>query len=113
MIVRQGSSLATRQAKFQQALAFYQKGEVSQAQTLLNKILKMQPNHYDALSLSSLIAYQTKDYQLAISLLDRSIRIQPSPAAYSNRGIAFHELGQLDMAVASFDKAIFLQPHFP
>lgn len=109
---RSGLAANRTQAKFQRALALYQTGQVAQARTLFEEILRVQPKHCDALNILSLMAYQANDYRQAVNFLDRAITIQPSAAAYSNRGIALNELGQLEAAVASYDKAIALQPDY-
>jgi len=104
---------AHTQAKFQQAWALHQKGQLAHAQSLYEEILKMQPEHYDALHLLGVIAGQTKNYQRAITLIDTAIRIQPNNAAfYANRGNVLQELKQLEAAVASYDKAIALKPNY-
>ncbi len=98
------------QAKVQQASALYQIGQLAPAQSLLEAVLKKHPKHYDALQLLSAIAFQTKQYQTALCLLERALKNCPSADAYSNRGIVLHELRQLEAAVASYDQAIALQP---
>ncbi len=102
--------VAKSQAKFQQAYTLYQIGELAQAQTLLEAILKKDSKHHDAVQLLSFIAFRTKQYQTALRLLDKSLRICPDADAYSNRGIVLYELRQLEAAVASYDQAIALRP---
>ncbi len=96
---------------FAQGLASHQQGQLAQAQAMYEKILKIQPRHFDALHLSGVIAYQAKKYSLAVNLIRQAIEINPNIAeAYSNRGLALQELKQFDVAVASYDKAIALKP---
>lgn len=102
--------VAKSQAKFQQAYTLYQIGQLAPAQTLLEAVLKKDPKHHDALQLLSFIAFQTKEFQIALRLLDRSLRICPDADVYSNRGIVLYELRQLEAAVASYDQAIALRP---
>jgi len=106
--------LATKaEAKFQQALAFHQKGQLSQAQSLYEEILKTQPKHFDSLHLLGVIAHQTKNHQRAVDLIGKAIELFPKNATlYSNRGLALQELKQLDAAVASYDKAIALKADY-
>ena len=48
----------------------------------------------------------------AIPYFDRAIRLNPRYAeAYTNRGIAWREMGDLSGAIADFDKAIELNPN--
>jgi predicted negative regulator of RcsB-dependent stress response len=109
---KQAGNAAAAQAhtKFQQAYTLYQIGQLAQAQTILEALLKKHPNHYDALQLLSLIAFNRKEYQTALRFLDKSLTICPDAAIYSNRGIVLYELRQLDAAVASYDRAIALEP---
>ncbi|NWF72919.1 MAG: tetratricopeptide repeat protein, partial [Nitrospirae bacterium] len=108
------SSAATQtHAKVQQAYALYRKGQLAQAQTLFEEVLRTHPQHYYTLHLLGVIAFQTKHYQRALQLIDDAIRIQPNDATfYLNRGNALMALRQLDAALASFDTAIVLKPDF-
>ncbi len=97
--------------EFQAALNLHQMGDLTEARALYEKILRKQPNHFDALHLLGVIFYQTRQLQRAVELIDKTIKINPNIAAfYSNRGNALHGLKQFDAAVASYDKAIQLKP---
>ena len=107
-------ALATAaQANFGEAVALHQRGLLSDAQILYTEILKTQPTNADALHFLGLIALQTQNPQKAVELIDKAIAIAPdSAAAYANRGLALHDLKQLDAAVASYDKAIAINPEY-
>jgi hypothetical protein len=97
--------------EFQAALTLHQMGDLAEARALYEKILRKQPNHFDALHLLGVIFCQTRQLQRAVELIDKAIRINPNIAAfYSNRGNALQDLKQFDAAVASYDKAIQLKP---
>ena len=49
----------------------------------------------------------------AIAEFDRAIAIAPSSAAFANRGSAFQQLGQLDEAHDSYQRAVELAPSNP
>ena len=101
------------QEKLQQAIAFHQNGQLPQAQALYEEILTTQPKHFDSLHLLGVIAYQTKQYQRAADLIGKAIELYSKNAAfYCNRGNALKELNQLDAAIASYDRAIALNPNF-
>jgi protein O-GlcNAc transferase len=107
-----GSAIHT-QAMFQQAWAYYQKGELASAEALCRNLLSTQPRHFDCLQLFGFLAFQTNRHQMAIELLCRAIDINPQVAPlYLNIGLVFQALQRFDEALASFDKAIALQPHF-
>jgi len=104
----------------QQALALHQGGQLAQAQALYDQVLQLQPENFDALHLSGLIALQSKNPARAVELINRALGIssddQAMPlnpgftAVYANRGIALAALKQHESAIASFDHAIRLDP---
>jgi predicted O-linked N-acetylglucosamine transferase (SPINDLY family) len=100
-------------ANFGEAVALHQRGQLSAAQILYTDILKTQPTNADALHFLGLIALQTQSPLKAVELIDKAIAIAPdSAAAHANRGLALHDLKQLDSAVASYDKAIAIKPDY-
>ena len=100
-------------AKFNQALALHDKGQLLKAQVLCEEILSEQPNNFDSLHLLGVISYKNKRLQLAIDLMERAIKLNPNNADYCyNLGIVLHDLKQLEVAVASYDKAIQLDPDY-
>jgi len=103
---------ALTDAQYQQALAFHQRGQLSQAQVLYDDILRIQPRHAGALHLLGVIAYQTKNHHRAAELIGKAIDIDPGNATYYyNRGNALQELKQFDAAIASYDKAVAIEPN--
>jgi Flp pilus assembly protein TadD len=68
---------ASAQAKklFAQGFALHQKGQFAQAQALYEQVLKVQPNHFDAMHLLGVISAQTKNYQCAEQLFTKAIEI--------------------------------------
>ena len=57
---------ATALTTLQQALALHQKGQLAQAQTLYDRVLQLQPDNFDALHLSGLIALQSQNPARAV-----------------------------------------------
>ena len=101
------------QQELRQALALHQQGKLSDAKKIHKEILKQRPNHFDALHLLGVIAYQTKNLHQAEELIGKAIKVNPNnAAAYSNRGTALKDLKRLDEAIASYDKAIALKPNY-
>ena len=101
------------QAKLQQALALHQAGQLAQANTIYQDILKVEPRNFDCLNLSGVIAIQTGEFEAGVKLLDRAIAVNPGVAsAYNNRGYALRELKRLQEALASFDDALRLKPDY-
>ncbi len=97
---------------FQQALALHQQGQLHNAATLYQQVLRLHPNHFDALHLLGVITAQSGQTQQALALIGQAIALNPShPQAHFNYARAFHQLGQLDLAATYYEKAIALDPH--
>jgi tetratricopeptide (TPR) repeat protein len=98
------------QAKFNQALALHQRGQLAPARALYLEVLKLQPAHFDALHCMGVLAYQSRDPAAAVVWLDKALALNPRYApAHNNRGAALKDLAQWDAALASYDRAISLQ----
>jgi len=96
---------------FQQGLALFQRGQLLQAQMILEQLLTKQPLHFDALHLSGLIAAQNKNSRLAAEFIGKAIQINPNnAAAYFNHAVALQELNRLEESVSSYNKAIHIKP---
>ncbi len=76
-------------------------------------ILQIQPEQPDALHLLGLIAQQMGHHEAALGMIARAIQIQPTVTMYSNLGLVFDSLGKPDMAIASFQQAISMNPDDP
>ena len=91
----------------------HQQGQLQEASQIYERVLQVDPKHFDALHMLGVIADQTKNHQTAVDLIGKAISINSNnPAAYSNQGAALKKLGQFSAAVASYDKAISLKPDF-
>jgi predicted O-linked N-acetylglucosamine transferase (SPINDLY family) len=109
----QGALVVKAHAQFQQAVVLHQQGRLQEASQIYEGLLQVDPKHFDALHMLGVMAYQTKNYEIAVDLIGKAISINSNnPAAYSNQGAALKELGQLQAAIASYDKAISLQPNY-
>ena len=99
---------------FLQAVSLHQTGQLEQAKNLYLLVLHKEPKHFDALHLLGVIAAQTKNPKLAVTLISQALEIKADSApAYSNLGNALKEIERLDDALASFDKALAIQPIYP
>lgn len=106
----QGTALELS-ARLQQAIAHHQRGELAQAQSLCDEILKTHPAHGAALQFSGVIALQSGEPLKALSLIERALRIEPHNAfACFNQGVAFEALREFTQALASYERAIRLRP---
>ncbi len=97
----------------QKALEHHRKGEWSQANSLYEHILEIQPNNFDALQLLGVLASQTKNYDASVALIERAIAVNASHAtAHSNLGFALKALGRYAESVQSYLNALKLKPDF-
>jgi protein O-GlcNAc transferase len=100
-------------SRFAEALACHQGGNLARAQALYDQILSAEPEHFDALHLSGVIAAQIRDFERAVALIGRAIEIDSrNAAAYFNRGSALQALGRLAAALGDYDRAVALNPDF-
>lgn len=91
------------------AMENYQAGNLQQAETIYKKILRIKPNHFNALHMLGVICLQSKNYDAAIPYIKRAIQFHPDSAnLYSNLGVALQEKGQLDEAITYYQKALEL-----
>ena len=98
----------------QVAIALHMQAQYSQAKTIYQNILTIEPRNADALHLLVVVAYQTEDYLEAVELIEKAIHINPSVANFhSNLGLALQDLKQFNQAIACYDNAIKLKPDFP
>jgi predicted O-linked N-acetylglucosamine transferase (SPINDLY family) len=88
-------------------------GKTDDALAWLAKAIALSPNFADAHLNRGAILLARKEPRSAIAEFDRAIAIAPSSAAYANRGSAFQQLGQLDEAHDSYQRAVALAPSNP
>jgi tetratricopeptide (TPR) repeat protein len=94
------------------AMEHHQAGRLPQAEALYRQILQAAPNNPDALHLLGLIAHQAGKIEIAVDLISRAIRINPSGPMYYNLGVALQARGEMDAAVESYRKALALMPDY-
>ena len=96
-----------------QASAFHQKGQLEQAQSLCEQVLRIQPESFEALHLSGVISAQTNDPHKAVDLIGKAIALKPESAvAHNNLGNALRALARYDAAIQSYERAIALNPDY-
>lgn len=101
------------QAKFEQALALHQQGRLADAERIYRKVLRRQPNHFDALHMLGVIAKQTRRTERAVELIRKAIGLNADvAAAHNNLGNALFDLKRPADALASYDRAIALKPDY-
>ena len=97
----------------QQGVALHQQGSLVEAQVIYEKILSIQPDHFDALQLLGVLFSQAKKYLQSSEFLYKALQINPNHArTYSNYGIVLKELKRFDEALSSYDQAILINPDY-
>jgi Tfp pilus assembly protein PilF len=99
------------EGKLQQAISFYQVGQLQQAEQICQQILRNFPKQAETLHLLGIIAHQVGDYRIATSLITQAIEIDPNQSSFFyNVGNALREQGKLDESVEAYQQAIHIQP---
>jgi tetratricopeptide (TPR) repeat protein len=98
----------------QSALENHQKGNLEQAEYLYKKILKKQPDNPDVLHMLGVLFCQRAQYDVSIKYIRQALQLRPSDlaSAHCNLGVALMEKGQLDEAIAHYQKALDVNPLF-
>ncbi len=99
------------QKVIKQALRFHQQGKLKDAERLYQAVLKLRPNHFDALRLVGVLRGQEGRHEAAIKLISLALEQDPRSAeAHANLGISLAKLNRLEEAIASADKALAIKP---
>src|SRR5450631_402143 len=98
---------ATAAQLLQQGLFHHRQGDIAQAMERYTEVLRNDPNNADALYYVAVVACHEGQFQQGIELARRSLTFRPRQArAHNVIGQAFHRLGQIKDALASFDDAL-------
>jgi tetratricopeptide (TPR) repeat protein len=97
-----------------QGLAFHQAGRLADAEKIYNKVLAIQPDHFDCLHFLGVIFHQRGKYAEAVRQIDCALKREPKNAfALNNRGNALLALKRFDEALASYDRALAELADYP
>lgn len=100
-------------ATLQQAVALHNRGDLSAAQALYEKVLATNPGVPDAMHLLGTLHGAQGRSEQARSLIERAIKANPGVAAYHhNLGVVLESLADLDSAAESLVKATVLSPRY-
>tara|TARA_R110002073_G_scaffold91604_7_gene215414 strand:+ start:4214 stop:6316 length:2103 start_codon:yes stop_codon:yes gene_type:complete len=100
-------------ARFEQALALHQAGDLQEAQKRYRQILRKNPRHAHAVHLLGVIELQCGRAGEAVRQIDRAIAMNAAnPAFHSNRANALQQLGEWEAAVSGYDAALKLKPDY-
>jgi protein O-GlcNAc transferase len=94
-----------------QAAMLQQAGDLKEARRLLKVVLRKQPDQFEALHLMGLIEAQRGNHEKSEKFFADTIRVNPGSAeAHANLGNVQRELGKLEPALVSFDRALQIRP---
>jgi len=94
-------------------LKHHQAGRLAQAQACYRNVLAGDPDHADALHLLGVIAQQSGRHDVAAELIGQAIKQNGQNAVYfCSLGVALYNQGNLNGALASYDRAISLRPDY-
>lgn len=105
--------MTTLEETLMRALTHHQSGKLAEARAGYLEILRIDPDHFNALHLTGLISHQSGDHIGAIGYIDKAISLCPGEAAfYNNLGEAHRALGHHDLALSNYRQAVQLNPRY-
>jgi len=93
------------------AMEKYQKGNLSESQTLCEQVLKLAPERADAWTLMGALHRRAGRLEQAVSAYRRAIRLQPDYAdAHGNLGNVLRTQEKWEEAITAYQRAIAIRP---
>lgn len=93
------------------AISHHRAGELAQAESLYQQVLKANPKHADALHMLGVVYYQTDRAEHAVNLISQALAINPKNTDYLNHyALSLRAANQPEAAIRSFQQAVLLQP---
>jgi len=103
----------TTEETFNLAVKNHQEGKTNIAQKLYNQVLRIKPNHSQALINLGVILKELGEIQKAKDCYEKAIEINPNHSqALNNLGNILKELGEIQKAKDFFEKAIEINPNY-
>lgn len=92
------------QALWEQGLRHHQGGKLADAKNCYGQVLEINPLHFDSLYLSSAIAVEENNDELAIDFLNRALAINPSHIdALFNLSVLLEKIGETEKALSTYE----------
>ena len=91
---------------FKRALEHHQKGEITKAEALYNQIIKLEPNHADALHLLGVIAHQRGEHIGAIEFIKKALSQKEDAGYFNNLGEAYRALNDNESAIKYYKSSV-------
>ncbi len=107
----QASLTRTIRTLLEHGLGMQRAMKVSAAQKIYEEILSIQPDNVNALNLLGMIAYQENQYDVAVGLIEKAVRINNQASGlFLNLGLVLQALGRTQDAVESYRRALAIEP---
>lgn len=98
----------------QEATQHHMAGRFSDAETLYQQILDLEPDQTEALHRLGVLAYQIGNLEQGLLLIERAVALKPDAFTYhSHLGMILVSLNRLEEAIASYGRALQLKPGVP
>jgi predicted O-linked N-acetylglucosamine transferase (SPINDLY family) len=99
------------QTQYLAAISHHRAGQLAQAESLYQQVLKANPKHADALHMLGVVYYQTSRAEQAVTAISQALAINPKNTDYLNHyALSLRAANQPGAAIKSFQQAVLLQP---
>ena len=99
--------MATATETLARGVKHHQAGELGKAEKIYQQVLRIDPNHPDALHLLGVSAHQAGQNEVAADYIRRAVKANPRQAAFHcNLGVAYRELKRFGEAKACYQRAL-------
>jgi len=91
----------------------HKKNNLDIAEGLYEKVLKIDPNHFETVFLLGSLLSQSKDFDRGKALLYKASRINPNSAKVQNNlGMVLEKLNEFEESINCYEKAIQIDPNY-
>jgi tetratricopeptide (TPR) repeat protein len=95
----------------EEAAGLYRQGKLAEAEKICTRVLRAQPNWFDALHLLGVLKLQSGKAGAACAHLEQALKLNPASAqVMSNLGMALAALNRDQEALAILDRAVAIMP---
>ena len=99
-------------AQYKSALIYLENGETDNAAKIAEKLIATFPKRAEGYRLKGIVSYNRKNFSDATTLLQNSIKIQPTVEGYYFLGLSLYSHGDLESALSQFRIIIDHNPAF-